>query len=86
MMGLKELGFVPYNLTRGKWQSLVQEFYQTGNDCMGKSYESEEEYRLQNDVYGINAAAKRLNLPVRAGRRDGWLYLKRTDTNDSAHS
>lgn len=82
MMGLEELGFVPYNHTRGKWKSLVQQFYQTGNECMGKSYESEAEYRLHNDVASINAAARRLNLPVRAGRNNGWLYLIRTDTND----
>lgn len=80
-MELEKYGFVPYRPARGKWQALVLEFYETENECMGKSYESEPKRRLINDVSSINTAAKKLNLPVRAGRDGCWLYIKRTDTN-----
>lgn len=55
------------------WSAIAREFNDSTDDCVMKDYGTLKE--CERARTGINEAARRMNLPIRAHRRGSCLYL-----------
>ena len=74
-------GFKPMKVNeiqeRSKYTRIVKAFLDSGEECMGKEYESINSACVA--VTGMDRSIKRLNLPINVKRRGKLVLLIRSD-------